>query len=233
MFDPYKPSDLHAAKDIFWSFKNRVNKVRFVINKADSLKFRDLLDVYGAIQYNLGRSGIFEALEINRFYLTSLWDKECQSNHTELCEIVEQDKNELIQEIEALKNNRYKIESKIKSLSERIEMIKKHIINLEAFAAFQCDCGFVSCDCEEPDDQYTEDVSNQIIPRTSQLNMDHKLHVCYHKATKDVLFALEREQKWSAIGNLQHLHSEYGPKISQLYTKLNSIAEKLENSLAG
>eukprot|EP00759_Apiculatamorpha_spiralis_P050734 PhF_6_TR4878/c0_g1_i1/m.6867/K12483/EHD1; EH domain-containing protein 1 len=96
MFDPTK---LDAGQELRGMFKNAIkgceNKVRIILNKADSVGAQDLMRVYGSLYWNL--SNLVATTEPPRVYVSSFWDKPYRprTNH----KLFTEEKSDLLYEL--------------------------------------------------------------------------------------------------------------------------------------
>jgi EH domain-containing protein 1 len=72
MFDAHKLDISDELKSVLDILKPHHDKIRIVLNKADSLDGQSLLRVYGALMWSLGK--VIQTPEVSRVYLGSFWD---------------------------------------------------------------------------------------------------------------------------------------------------------------
>jgi EH domain-containing protein 1 len=69
LFDPYKLDISDEFKSVISSLRGHDEKVRIVLNKADSVDAQQLMRVYGALMWSLGK--VFRSPEVCRVYIGS------------------------------------------------------------------------------------------------------------------------------------------------------------------
>eukprot|EP01024_Parvocaulis_polyphysoides_P042938 TRINITY_DN39215_c0_g1_i2.p1 TRINITY_DN39215_c0_g1~~TRINITY_DN39215_c0_g1_i2.p1 ORF type:complete len:567 (-),score=77.55 TRINITY_DN39215_c0_g1_i2:391-2091(-) len=69
MFDPYKLDISDEFKQVINTLKGHDDKVRIVLNKADQIEQQQLMRVYGALMWSLGK--VFKSPEVVRVYIGS------------------------------------------------------------------------------------------------------------------------------------------------------------------
>ncbi|KFM29283.1 EH domain-containing protein 1 [Auxenochlorella protothecoides] len=69
LFDPYKLDISDEFKEVISTLRGHDDKVRIVLNKADSVDQQQLMRVYGALMWSLGK--VFRSPEVCRVYIGS------------------------------------------------------------------------------------------------------------------------------------------------------------------
>ena len=69
LFDPYKLDISDEFKEVIASLRGHDDKIRIVLNKADQVDGQQLMRVYGALMWSLGK--VFSAPEVTRVYIGS------------------------------------------------------------------------------------------------------------------------------------------------------------------
>jgi EH domain-containing protein 1 len=69
LFDPYKLDISDEFKAVISTLRGHDDKVRIVLNKADTVDAQQLMRVYGALMWSLGK--VFRSPEICRVYIGS------------------------------------------------------------------------------------------------------------------------------------------------------------------
>ncbi|KAJ1964650.1 hypothetical protein GGI12_001284 [Dipsacomyces acuminosporus] len=73
LFDSYKLDISDEFKAAIQSLRGHEDKVRVVLNKCDQISQQQLMRVYGALMWSLGK--VIPTPEVNRVYLGSFWPK--------------------------------------------------------------------------------------------------------------------------------------------------------------
>ncbi|KAJ2502025.1 hypothetical protein GGH96_001425 [Coemansia sp. RSA 1972] len=73
LFDGYKLDISDEFKGAIQSLRGHEDKVRIVLNKCDQINQQQLMRVYGALMWSLGK--VIPTPEVNRVYLGSFWPK--------------------------------------------------------------------------------------------------------------------------------------------------------------
>ena len=77
------------------------DKIRIVLNKADMIDHQQLMRVYGALMWSLGK--VLNTPEVSRVYIGSFWDQPLQFDaNRKLFELEEQD---LFHDLQSLPRN--------------------------------------------------------------------------------------------------------------------------------
>mmetsp|Transcript_20164 Transcript_20164/g.80480 ORF Transcript_20164/g.80480 Transcript_20164/m.80480 type:complete len:529 (-) Transcript_20164:1360-2946(-) len=80
LFDPFKLDISDELMSVIKGFKGHEDKVRVVLNKADQVSQQQLMRVYGALMWSLGK--VLETPEVCRVYVGSFHDEELQDPDT-------------------------------------------------------------------------------------------------------------------------------------------------------
>ena len=97
-----------------------LDKVRVVLNKADSISTQQLMRVYGALMWSLGK--VMNTPEVCRVYMGSFWDAPLQ-NH-EQAELLQREEMDLLNDIMNLPQQA--VMRKINELVKRARSVKVH-----------------------------------------------------------------------------------------------------------
>jgi EH domain-containing protein 1 len=72
MFDAHKLDISDELKSVLDALKPHQEKIRVLLNKADTIDAQSLLRVYGALMWSLGK--VVQTPEVCRVYLGSFWE---------------------------------------------------------------------------------------------------------------------------------------------------------------
>eukprot|EP00931_Biecheleriopsis_adriatica_P048977 TRINITY_DN28315_c0_g1_i1.p1 TRINITY_DN28315_c0_g1~~TRINITY_DN28315_c0_g1_i1.p1 ORF type:complete len:504 (-),score=104.49 TRINITY_DN28315_c0_g1_i1:57-1568(-) len=101
LFDAHKLDISDEFKEVIEAMKSDGDKCRCVLNKADEIDGENLVKVYGALMWNLGK--ILWTPEVARMYIGSFWDRDYKSRDLE--RLLNQDRKDLMQELRDLPRN--------------------------------------------------------------------------------------------------------------------------------
>lgn len=73
MLDVQKPDLSDEMGETIRNLQKHYDKIRVVLNKADSISHQNLLKIYGAILWSLGR--VITSPEVTKIYIGSFWDR--------------------------------------------------------------------------------------------------------------------------------------------------------------
>ena len=73
MFDAHKLDISDEFRSSILAMKGHEDKIRIVLNKADMVDQQELMRVYGALMWSLGK--VFNTPEVARVYIGSFWDQ--------------------------------------------------------------------------------------------------------------------------------------------------------------
>jgi len=120
LFDAHKLDVSDEFKSVIESLKPNIDKVRIVLNKADMVNGQQLMRVYGALMWSLGK--VLQTPEVVRVYLGSFWDKPLQNeDHAKLFEA---EQGDLLKELYSLP--RYAALRRVNELVKRARLAKVH-----------------------------------------------------------------------------------------------------------
>merc|ERR1712070_520355 len=96
-------------------------KVRCVLNKADQIDATNLVRVYGALLWNVGK--VLRTPEVARVFVSSFWDQPYRfQDHQEL---FDEDKSAILQELRELPKTA--LLRKVDSFAARARRLKSHL----------------------------------------------------------------------------------------------------------
>eukprot|EP00586_Coscinodiscus_wailesii_P012546 CAMPEP_0172510816 /NCGR_PEP_ID=MMETSP1066-20121228/231661_1 /TAXON_ID=671091 /ORGANISM="Coscinodiscus wailesii, Strain CCMP2513" /LENGTH=405 /DNA_ID=CAMNT_0013289961 /DNA_START=113 /DNA_END=1330 /DNA_ORIENTATION=+ len=125
LFDVQKLDISDEMGDAIKSLEKHYDKVRVVLNKADSVSHQNLLKVYGALLWSLGR--VISAPEVTRVYIGSFWDEPLKNEETK--SVMETEMADLSADLSALP--RLGAVRKINDMVKRIRQVRVHAIILD------------------------------------------------------------------------------------------------------
>eukprot|EP00614_Pseudopedinella_elastica_P002462 CAMPEP_0172593716 /NCGR_PEP_ID=MMETSP1068-20121228/12960_1 /TAXON_ID=35684 /ORGANISM="Pseudopedinella elastica, Strain CCMP716" /LENGTH=428 /DNA_ID=CAMNT_0013391365 /DNA_START=128 /DNA_END=1414 /DNA_ORIENTATION=- len=120
LFDPYKLDISDELSAVIRILKGNEDKIRVVLNKADAVSVQQLMRVYGALMWSLGK--VFETPEVVRVYIGSFWEKP---------PVNEQTRPLLLAEMEDLLNDLRNLPKqsavrKVNELVKRMRLLRAH-----------------------------------------------------------------------------------------------------------
>jgi len=129
LFDAHKldiSDELRMALDCL---KGHDDKVRVILNKADQVSNQQLLRVYGALMWSLGK--VFKTPEVLRVYVGSYWDKEYANDHN--AELFDAESADLLSDLKGLP--RHSATRKINEFVKRTRRLKVHLLIIQHLRA--------------------------------------------------------------------------------------------------
>lgn len=120
MFDAHKLDISDELKRVMELMIPHLDKTRIVLNKADSVSTQQLLRVYGALMWSLGK--VMNTPEVCRVYLGSYWDAPLQN--TEQAELLQREEMDLLHDIMALPQQA--VMRRINEMVKRARSVKVH-----------------------------------------------------------------------------------------------------------
>lgn len=98
LFDAHKLDISDEFSEVIKALKNHEDKMRVVLNKADQIETQQLMRVYGALMWSLGK--IVNTPEVIRVYIGSFWSHPLRN--TENRRLFEAEAQDLFQDIQSL-----------------------------------------------------------------------------------------------------------------------------------
>jgi EH domain-containing protein 1 len=120
MFDAHKLDISDELKRVMEIMVPHLDKVRIVLNKADSVSTQQLMRVYGALMWSLGK--VMNTPEVSRVYMGSFWDAPLQN--TEQADLLQREEMDLLHDIMMLPVQA--VMRRINELVKRARSVKVH-----------------------------------------------------------------------------------------------------------
>lgn len=120
LFDAHKldiSDEFHRVIDLI---KKNQDKIRIVLNKADMVTTQQLMRVYGALMWSLGK--VLGTPEVTRVYIGSFWDKPLQDDENR--RLFEAEQDDLFADIQSLP--RTAAVRKLNDMIKRARLAKVH-----------------------------------------------------------------------------------------------------------
>jgi len=125
LFDAHKLDISDEFKSSIEMLKGHDDKIRCILNKADAVSNQQLLRVYGALMWSLGK--VFKTPEVLRVFVGSFWDEDYQNDHN--AELFDAEATDLIADLRGLP--RHCATRKINEFVKRTRQMKVHAIIIE------------------------------------------------------------------------------------------------------
>ncbi|CAE8631178.1 unnamed protein product [Polarella glacialis] len=120
-FDAHKLDISDEFQEVMEVLRPYADNVRCVLNKADQIDASNLVRVYGALLWNVGK--VLRTPEVARVFVSSFWNEEYRfQDHKQL---FEEDKEAVLKELNALP--RTSLLRKINSLVARVRKVRAHM----------------------------------------------------------------------------------------------------------
>lgn len=99
LFDPHKLDISDEFKRVIASLRGNDDKIRVVLNKADQVDTQQLMRVYGALMWSLGK--VLNTPEVMRVYIGSFNDKPINEETASqmFCELFEKEQDDLLMDL--------------------------------------------------------------------------------------------------------------------------------------
>jgi len=122
LFDAHKLDISDEFRGALEMLKGHDDKVRCILNKADQVPNQQLLRVYGALMWSLGK--VFKTPEVLRVFVGSFWDNPYDNDHN--ADLFDAEAADLISDLKALP--RHRVTRKINEFVKRTRQFKVHLI---------------------------------------------------------------------------------------------------------
>eukprot|EP00485_Elphidium_margaritaceum_P022581 CAMPEP_0202713294 /NCGR_PEP_ID=MMETSP1385-20130828/52479_1 /ASSEMBLY_ACC=CAM_ASM_000861 /TAXON_ID=933848 /ORGANISM="Elphidium margaritaceum" /LENGTH=562 /DNA_ID=CAMNT_0049373591 /DNA_START=53 /DNA_END=1741 /DNA_ORIENTATION=+ len=125
LFDAHKLDISDEFRDAILALRGNFDKIRCVLNKADAVSQQQLMRVYGALLWSLGK--VVQTPEVMRVYISSFWDqpyaiKECEA-------LFDLEKQDLLSDLKSLP--RSSAVRKVNEFVKRTRRAKVHALICE------------------------------------------------------------------------------------------------------
>lgn len=120
MFDAHKLDISDEMKAVMQLLIPHLDKIRIVLNKADTIPTQQLMRIYGALMWSLGK--VMNTPEVCRVFMGSFWDKPLQ--HSEQKALLQQEEMDLLNDIIRLPEQA--VMRRINELVKRARSVKVH-----------------------------------------------------------------------------------------------------------
>jgi len=125
LFDAHKLDISDELKVTLDCLRGHDNKVKVVLNKADQISNQQLLRVYGALMWSLGK--VFKTPEVLRVYVGSFWDQGYKNDHNS--ELFDAESADLLSDLRGLP--RHSATRKINKFVKRTRRLKVHLLIIQ------------------------------------------------------------------------------------------------------
>lgn len=116
MFDAHKLDISDELKNTIDVLKGHDDKIRCILNKADQIDRQQLMRVYGALLWSLGKT--MPAPEVARVYVGSFWQQPLQNNDN--AQLFEMEERDLMKDLAVLPR-----QSAVRKINELVKRIRK------------------------------------------------------------------------------------------------------------
>lgn len=122
LFDGNKLDISDELKRVIESLKGHDDKIRIVLNKADMVDPQQLMRVYGALMWSLGK--VIRSPEVLRVFIGSFWDKPFNSIGAGNAELFKSEERDLLDDLRSLP--RHSAVRKVNELVKRARLARVH-----------------------------------------------------------------------------------------------------------
>lgn len=124
LFDGNKLDISDELKRVIECLKTHDDKIRIVLNKADMVDPQQLMRVYGALMWSLGK--VIRSPEVLRVYLGSFWDKPLNPMGESNAALFDSERNDLLGDLRSLPQ--HSAVRKINELVKRARLARVHAL---------------------------------------------------------------------------------------------------------
>eukprot|EP00949_MAST-11_sp_MAST-11-sp1_P003616 g3616.t1 len=124
LFDAHKLDISDEFKSSIEALRGHDDKIRIVLNKADTVSNQQLLRVYGSLMWSLSR--VIKSPESLRVYVSSFWDKPYSETGRSNAELFDKEARDLLEDLRGLPRNA--AVRKINELIKRARLAKVHAL---------------------------------------------------------------------------------------------------------
>ena len=121
MFDAHKLDISDELKRVIELMKPHQDKIRILLNKADMVDVQQLMRIYGALMWSIGK--VINSPEVCRVFIGSFWEAPLKSSTT-FTPLLIKEKQDLFHDISMLPQNA--VMRKINELVKRARAVKVH-----------------------------------------------------------------------------------------------------------
>jgi len=126
LFDAHKLDISDEFRGALEMLKGHDDKVRCILNKCDQIPNQQLLRVYGALMWSLGK--VFKTPEVLRVYVGSFWDNPYEDTHN--ADLFDSEAEDLIADLKSLP--RHRVTRKINEFVKRTRQFKVHCLIMKS-----------------------------------------------------------------------------------------------------
>jgi GTP-binding protein EngB required for normal cell division len=127
LFDAHKLDISDEFRNVIHSLKGQDDKIKIVLNKADSISNQQLMRVYGALMWSLGK--VINTPEVMRVYVGSFWNPEKADFSPLNRELIETEHADLLKDLKNLP--RQSAMRKVNELVKRARLARVHAFTIE------------------------------------------------------------------------------------------------------
>lgn len=122
MFDSHKLDISNEFKMAIQSLRGQEEKIRVVLNKSDMVNQQQLMRVYGAMMWSLGK--VVQTPEVMRVYISSFWTEKPINCFEDCRELIEAESKDLLVDLKELRRNA--AIRKVNEIVKRARLAKVH-----------------------------------------------------------------------------------------------------------
>lgn len=122
LFDAHKLDVSDEFKQAILALRGHDDKIRVVLNKADRVSSQQLMRVYGAMMWSLGK--VVNTPEVLRVYISSFWDRPYDKAGAKFKDLFDKEKADLLADLRAIP--RGATVRKLNELVKRARAVKVH-----------------------------------------------------------------------------------------------------------